>query len=132
MIDSNEPSFADSDNQVGSGRRDITVQGLNAMVTGGSRGIGAGVAHELAAAGARVVVIGGHAERLAAVRDQIVADGGLAEVLEWDIRNGDSAAELITAAAELTGWGGHPGACRRESDPQAGIGLHCRQLGRDP
>lgn len=81
----------------------IAVTGLNAVVTGGSRGIGAGVARELAAAGARVLLVGRNAAGLGVVRDEIVAAGGAAELLEWDVGNGDTAGELIAAATELIG-----------------------------
>jgi 3-oxoacyl-[acyl-carrier protein] reductase len=62
------------------------LAGKLALVTGGSRGIGAAIARDLAAAGARVVV--NYRERRDAA-EAVVADiraaGGLAEVLGFDV-----------------------------------------------
>ncbi len=56
------------------------------LVTGGGSGIGRCTAHELAALGARVVLVGRKPEKLQAVQDEITQDGGLADMHACDIR----------------------------------------------
>ncbi|MCX8005351.1 MAG: SDR family oxidoreductase, partial [Burkholderiaceae bacterium] len=72
------------------GYRSVFRAGLFAgqvvIVTGGGSGIGRCTAHELAALGARVVLIGRDETKLAAVAAEIEADGGAAEPLACDIR----------------------------------------------
>jgi citronellol/citronellal dehydrogenase len=60
--------------------------GHNIVVTGGGSGIGRCTAHELAALGAHVVLVGRKPERLAAVQAEIVEDGGEASAFACDIR----------------------------------------------
>ncbi len=79
------------------------LHGRTALVTGASRGIGAGVAAAMALAGARVVLVGRGAEGLARTRDSILAAGGRADVLTWDIGCGDTATDLFAAAEHLSG-----------------------------
>jgi citronellol/citronellal dehydrogenase len=64
------------------------------IVTGGGSGIGRCTAHELAALGATVVVVGRTAARLDAVVAEIAEDGGRASALACDIRD-----ELAVGAA---------------------------------
>jgi len=61
--------------------------GQVAVVTGGGSGIGRCVAHELAALGAVVVVVGRKIEKLEAVVGEIAEDGGRAEAVALDIRD---------------------------------------------
>ena len=61
--------------------------GQNIIVTGGGSGIGRCTAHELAALGARVVLIGRKQEKLAAVAAEIAEDGGQALGFSCDIRD---------------------------------------------
>jgi 2-dehydro-3-deoxy-D-gluconate 5-dehydrogenase len=82
---------------------DFDLSGQTALVTGGSRGIGAGSAAALASAGARVVLVGRNAETLSESADRIRTDGGTADVLPWDVGNGDTAAALVGAAVRLAG-----------------------------
>ncbi len=64
----------------------LKLQGKNAVVTGASKGIGAGIAKELAAAGAAVVV-NYASDRTGAesVVDAIVAGGGRAKAVQADV-----------------------------------------------
>jgi len=72
-----------------------------ALVTGASRGIGAAIARELAAAGCRILLNYRSDERGAAeVKDSIVAAGGEATLLRFDV--GDAA----ETAAALAPWSG--------------------------
>ena len=52
--------------------------GRTILVTGGGSGIGRCTAHELAALGARVLLVGRDAAKLAAVQAEIAAAGGAA------------------------------------------------------
>lgn len=68
-----------------------------ALVTGGSRGIGAAIARTLAAAGHRVLVnYRANEDAAAKVVEEITAAGGTAEALQFDVRD----AEGVTAALE--------------------------------
>ncbi|MCZ8284331.1 MAG: SDR family NAD(P)-dependent oxidoreductase, partial [Bacteroidia bacterium] len=56
------------------------------VVTGGGSGIGRCIAHELAALGAHVVLIGRNTEKLHKVAGEIVAQGGRVSFHPCDIR----------------------------------------------
>ena len=74
-----------------------------ALVTGASRGIGAAIARELAAAGCRILLNYRSDERGAAeVKDSIVAAGGEATLLRFDVSD---AAETTAALAPWSGDG---------------------------
>ncbi|MEZ4217546.1 MAG: SDR family NAD(P)-dependent oxidoreductase [Myxococcota bacterium] len=75
------------------------LTGRRALVTGAGQGVGEGIAHALAAAGAAVAVNDLHAGRARAVAERIVAAGGEATPAPFDV--GDYAAvEAGIAAAE--------------------------------
>ena len=66
----------------------MELEGKTAIVTGGGRGIGAGIARVLAREGARVVVMGRHGADTGPVAESIVAAGGqamsiVADVTKW-------------------------------------------------
>src|SRR6516165_6197057 len=61
------------------------LDGLVALVTGSSRGIGAAIATRFAAEGAAVVVHGRDAQAVGAVRDQIAAAGGTVHSVVADL-----------------------------------------------
>ena len=73
--------------------------GQTIIVTGGGSGIGRCTAHELAALGAHVVLVGRNADKLETVRGEISEDGGSASSLVCDIR--DEAAVIATIDAVL-------------------------------
>ena len=60
-------------------------QGLTAVVTGASAGIGAAIARRLARAGMRVTLVARRPERLAQVADEIRAAGGAALAMPADL-----------------------------------------------
>jgi citronellol/citronellal dehydrogenase len=67
------------------------------IVTGGGSGIGRCTAHELAALGANVVIVGRKENKLEAVRQEIVEDGGEAMALTCDIREEPQVIAVIEA-----------------------------------
>lgn len=80
------------------------LTGKNALVTGASKGIGAGVARELAAAGAAVAV--NYASDRAgaeAVVGAITAAGGRAVALPGDVSKADDVARLLAETARTLG-----------------------------
>ena len=80
------------------------LEGRVAIVTGGSRGIGAACARGLAKAGARVVISYSRShEQATAVVDSIMADGGHARALVADQADPRQAAELVWQVAEDLG-----------------------------
>ena len=70
-------------------------QGRTIIVTGGGSGIGRCNAHELAALGAHVIIIGRKAEKLDAVAAEISEDGGEVSQYVCDIREEESVKSTI-------------------------------------
>jgi len=77
--------------------------GQTVIVTGGGSGIGRCTAHELAALGAHVAIIGRSEEKLATVAGEIVADGGKVSTHVCDIRQEAQVAASIDAVLDTTG-----------------------------
>ncbi|MBN8807593.1 MAG: SDR family NAD(P)-dependent oxidoreductase [Sphingomonas sp.] len=75
-------------------------EGQLALVTGASRGIGAAIAHKLAAEGAHVVLTARSAGALEQVEEAIHAAGGTATIAPLDLAESDSIAKLATAIGE--------------------------------
>jgi 3-oxoacyl-[acyl-carrier protein] reductase len=65
----------------------VPLSGRTALVTGGSRGIGAGIGRALAAQGARVVLCGRDEDALARVAADIRAKGGEVAIGTGDVTN---------------------------------------------
>ncbi|MDM0114740.1 SDR family oxidoreductase [Variovorax sp. J22R133] len=78
-------------------------EGQVAIVTGGGSGIGRCSAHELAALGAHVVLVGRNREKLVAVRDEIVRDDGSASFEVCDIRQEDAVRATVASVLDAHG-----------------------------
>ncbi|MBX3611547.1 MAG: SDR family oxidoreductase [Hydrogenophaga sp.] len=83
------------------GYRSVFRPGLLAgqviVVTGGGSGIGRCTAHELAALGAHVVLVGRKLDKLQTVAEEIVVDGGHVSFHAADIRDEAAVQALVTA-----------------------------------
>jgi citronellol/citronellal dehydrogenase len=77
--------------------------GQNIVVSGGGSGIGRCTAHELAALGAHVVLVGRKAEKLEAVAGEIREDGGECSLQAFDIRDEDAVKQAVKAIVAARG-----------------------------
>lgn len=83
-------------------RPDLFAQKV-VIITGGGSGIGRCTAHEFAALGAHVVLIGRKEAKLETVEAEITEDGGSADWWTCDIRNEERVAEVIGEVLEKHG-----------------------------
>src|ERR1700756_5512510 len=72
------------------------------VITGGGSGIGRCTAHELAALGAEVAIVGRNADKLNTVRAEIGSDGGRGSVHAADIRDEAPSATSSTRSSPNT------------------------------
>jgi citronellol/citronellal dehydrogenase len=75
--------------------KDGLFAGQTVVITGGGSGIGRCTAHELAALGAEVAIVGRSADKLNAVRAEIRDDGGRASIHSADIRDEAAVSDVI-------------------------------------
>jgi citronellol/citronellal dehydrogenase len=73
------------------------LRGQVAVVTGGGSGIGRCTAHELAALGAAVAIVGRKVDRLAAVQVEIESAGGICSTHACDIREEAQVQDTVAA-----------------------------------
>lgn len=78
-------------------------QGHTVIVTGGGSGIGRCTAHELAALGARVILVGRKPDKLQRVAQEIAEDGGSAHWQACDIRDEDAVKALVAQVIDEHG-----------------------------
>lgn len=81
----------------------FSCHGRVALVTGGGRGIGEGIALELARAGAAVAVNDIHVERAQGVARKITESGGRAFATAGDVRDLDSVRAFVSEARKALG-----------------------------
>jgi len=77
--------------------------GRTVIVTGGGSGIGRCCAHELAALGAHVAIVGRSADKLAAVQAEIESAGGRVSTHAGDIRDEAGVGAMVDAVLQRTG-----------------------------
>lgn len=77
------------------------LDGRTALVTGAGRGLGAGMAHGLAQAGAHVILVARTASEIERVAAEITADGGSARTLGLDVRNESDVRQTFAALPAL-------------------------------
>jgi NAD(P)-dependent dehydrogenase (short-subunit alcohol dehydrogenase family) len=77
------------------------LEGISALVTGASSGIGRAAAEELGRHGAEVIVHGRDAARGSAVVDTITAEGGKARFVAADLTDPDQVEELVEQAGTV-------------------------------
>ncbi len=81
-----------------------TLTNRKALVTGGSRGIGAAIARRLAREGADVVITyGKSADKAAALVREIGEEGGRSLSLHWDLNQPQEAERVLAQAIEWLG-----------------------------
>src|SRR5262245_4166170 len=77
------------------------LQGKVALVTGGSRGIGAAAAKRLAQSGAKVVInYRQNQEAAQKVLEKVEADGGRGMIFQADVTRNDQVAAMVAAIQE--------------------------------
>jgi 3-oxoacyl-[acyl-carrier protein] reductase len=80
------------------------LRGKVALVTGASRGLGAAIAHSLAACGARVAVnYFGSPQKAQQVRDDVRRRGGTAETFKADVRDEKEVRDLVERVRQTFG-----------------------------
>lgn len=75
----------------------IDLKGRTAVITGGSRGLGEAMAKSLAEAGAQVALVARDRARMERVRDDIAAQGGVADVFVADVTQENEVAKITEA-----------------------------------
>jgi NAD(P)-dependent dehydrogenase (short-subunit alcohol dehydrogenase family) len=79
------------------------LRGEVALVTGGSRGIGFGIAAGLIAEGVRVAITGRGEKALADAKRRLEADGGVVETFAVDVRDHDAVVKAVDVASSRLG-----------------------------
>lgn len=83
----------------------IDLSGKTAVITGGSRGLGEAMAHALAASGAQIALVARDAERLAGVREALIAKGATAEFFTADVTHEE---DVLSVAEQIKSRFGNP------------------------
>src|SRR5689334_16925612 len=85
--------------------REVTTElsGRTALVTGGGRGLGRGIALELARAGAQVAILARTRPDLDAVAAQIESEGGRARALAADVTDRAQVEAAVSGAERALG-----------------------------
>lgn len=72
----------------------VDLTGKVAVITGGSRGLGEAMARSLSAAGAAIALVARDEDKLAGVRDSLIASGGDAAYFIGDVTNEEQVARI--------------------------------------
>ncbi len=81
----------------------INLEGKNAIVTGGSKGIGYGMAIALAAMGANVVIVSRNLQEGQAAAKDCAAKGVKAHAISCDVTNSAAVTSMVAEAAQVMG-----------------------------
>lgn len=95
MTDSAPPSVTSHD--------PFSVDGSVVWITGSSRGIGAGIARQLAGAGATVVVHGRHTDSATPIANELANDGRTVLAVEGDIRDVERVEAIVATITNTFG-----------------------------
>jgi len=79
------------------------LSGKVAIITGGNRGLGEAMAVALSGAGASIALVARNEEKLASVRDKIVAQGGNAASFVADVTDESQVTEMAAAVNRTLG-----------------------------
>jgi NAD(P)-dependent dehydrogenase (short-subunit alcohol dehydrogenase family) len=79
----------------------MNTDGLTALITGATSGIGRATAYKLAQLGVHVLVVGRNQERGKTTVDEIRGSGGKADFISSDLRDASGAREVARKAIEL-------------------------------
>ena len=97
---------------------DLGLAGRRALVTGGSKGLGAAIARELVGEGVRVAICARNGDEVDAVAEELRASGGIVHAQAADVTEPEQVRELVARSAEALGGidflvnnagGAHPG-----------------------
>src|SRR5690606_23720386 len=77
------------------------LRGLTALITGAGRGLGASIATELAAAGAKTFILSRSRSELDELAQRIVAQGGQAQALVCDVTDPSAMHAAIDSIPQL-------------------------------
>jgi len=81
----------------------VDLTGRTAVITGGSRGLGEGMAKALSEAGANIALVARDTKRLESVRDEITSRGGTAAFYVADVTRENEVAGLVEAINQRFG-----------------------------
>ena len=79
------------------------LKGKTALITGGGSGIGAACAKLFAKTGAKVVIVGRNVRKLENIKKEIDRDGGICEMLSYDLSGEQACREVIEKCVEKMG-----------------------------
>jgi NAD(P)-dependent dehydrogenase (short-subunit alcohol dehydrogenase family) len=97
---------------------DLGLEGRRALVTGGSKGLGAAIARELVGEGVRVAICARSADEVEATGEELRAAGGVVHAQAADVTDPEQVRDLVARSAEALGGidflvnnagGAHPG-----------------------
>jgi 3-oxoacyl-[acyl-carrier protein] reductase len=79
----------------------IDLTGRRVLITGAGQGVGRGLAHSFADAGAEVLINDLHSERAEAVVDEVLASGARAHPAVFDVTDFEAVVNAVTAAGAI-------------------------------
>lgn len=85
------------------GLEQFSLKDKVALVTGGGSGIGASCAKTLAQAGAKVLIVGRRAQKLETVKREIESEGGICEIVAFDLSSEQACREVVAVCVEKLG-----------------------------